>query len=101
MDEAQRRCVMFDVTTAQAAFSSLLSIGDPRLDQLGLDVDETIVVQDDWTGSLPLDDWSPATGETILIDDHVRELGHDVIRYTDACLYSVSTREPTKSPKHS
>lgn len=74
---------MLDMATANVLFSLFLSVGGPQLDQFGLDDEECIVVQDDWTGTLALEDWLPATGETFLIDDHVRELARDVARLTD------------------
>ena len=75
---------MLEMATANILVSLSLSLGGPQFDQLGLGDEECIIIQDDWTGALPLEDWCPATGESILVDDHVRELAHDVARLADA-----------------
>jgi hypothetical protein len=72
---------MLETTVAHIALSFFLAGGEP---QLGFDHSDCIVVQDDWTGCVSFDDWSPATGDTMVVDDHVRRLAQDAARYADA-----------------
>lgn len=84
VDETNRGWMMLDTTTANLLFSLLLTSGQPQFDQFGFDDEQCVFVQDDWTGFASFEEWTPLTGETAVIEDHIRELAEDVGRFADA-----------------
>ena len=70
-----------DTLAIQMLMSLALSTGDPDLVEC---LDECNFTRTDWTGAFSMEDWSPATGENLVEDDHLRELARGMVQFQEA-----------------